>query len=95
MLLKNLIKNTPRYLRYLKIKGLTLDSREVKKGYIFFALKGNKFNGEHYIVEALNKGAGLIICSKNCKFKSNKIPFIKTTKVKDYFHRGKLSHQLF
>ncbi len=84
MLLKNLIKNTPRYLRYLKIKGLTLDSREVKKGYIFFALKGNKSNGEHYIVEAINKGAGLIICSKNCKFKSNKIPFIKTTKVKDY-----------
>ena len=72
MLLKNLIKNPPQNLENLKIKGLALNSKDVKKGFIFFAIKGKKFNGENYINEAIKNGAIIIICSKSCKFKSNK-----------------------
>ena len=45
------------------------DSRKVRKGYIF-ALRGQKTNGEKYI-EAVQRGASVIICSKNCDYKNN------------------------
>ncbi len=84
MLLKNLIKNSPQSLKKLKIKGLALNSKDVKKGFIFFAVKGNKFNGENYINKAIKNGAIIIICSKSCKFQSKKVSIIKTNKVRDY-----------
>ena len=83
MLLKNLIKRFPQNLKNLKIRGLALNSKDVKRGYIFFAIKGSKSNGEKYINQAIKKGASLIICSKNCNFKSKKINLIKTNNVKN------------
>ena len=84
MLLKNLIKNPPKSMEKLKIKGLALNSKDVKKGFIFFAIKGTKFNGESYIDKAIKNGAIIIICSKTCKFKSTKVNIIKTKKVRNY-----------
>ena len=72
MLLKKLIENYPRDLKNLRVAGLTINSKEVKKGYIFFAIKGHKLNGENFIDQAIKKGASLIVCSSKCKFKSNK-----------------------
>jgi UDP-N-acetylmuramoyl-tripeptide--D-alanyl-D-alanine ligase len=37
------------------------DSRNVVQGCLFFALKGEKFNGNEYAAEALNKGAVYVI----------------------------------
>ena len=76
MLLKNLINNFPERKKVV-ITGLSTNSKEVKKGFIFFAIKGNKSNGEKFINEAISKGASVVVCSKNCKFKSNKIIIIK------------------
>jgi len=84
MLLKNLIKNSPKSMKKLKIKGLALNSKDVKKGFIFFAIKGTKFNGENYIHEAIKNGATIIICSNSCKFQSTKVNIIKTKKVRNY-----------
>ena len=84
MLLKNLIKNPPKTMKKLKIKGLALNSKDVKKGFIFFAIKGTRFNGESYIDKAIKNGAIIIICSKTCKFKSTKVNIIKTKKVRNY-----------
>ena len=84
MLLKNLIKNSPKSLQKIEIKGLALNSKDVKKGFIFFAVKGNKFNGENYINKAIKNGAIIIICSKSCKFKSKKVSIIKTKKIRNY-----------
>ncbi len=84
MLLKNLIKNCPKNLQKLKIKGLALNSKDVKKGFIFFAIKGNRSNGENYINQAIKNGASVIVCSKNCKFKRKKINIIKINKIRKY-----------
>ena len=78
MLLKQLIKNSPRAKKNIKIKGLEINSKNVKKGFIFFAIRGNKVNGEKYINEAVKKGANVIICSKKCKYKNKNIVVIKT-----------------
>jgi len=72
MLLKNLINNIPEEKKKITITGLSSNSKEVKKGHIFFAIKGNNFNGEKFIKEAINKGASVIICSKNSNYKNNK-----------------------
>ena len=87
MLLKNLIKNTPRDKKNIIISGLATNSKEVKKNYIFFAVKGNKTNGEKYIKEAIKNGASLIVCSKNCNFKNKKIYVIKTNKIRSFLSK--------
>ena len=46
------------------IKGLTADSREVKKGYLFAALQGSTKNGNTYISEAISRGASAILTSE-------------------------------
>ena len=43
------------------VRALSFDSRDVKHGDIFFALKGIKVNGKDYIAEAKKKGAKLIL----------------------------------
>jgi len=44
-----------------EISSLHLDSREVKEGSVFFAMKGTSLNGTDFIEEARSKGAKLII----------------------------------
>ena len=82
MLLRKLINNLSKDKRNIKIKGLAVNSKEVKKGFIFFAIAGNRINGEKYINEAIDNGAVVIVCSRNCRLKNKKIQFIKTSNVR-------------
>ncbi len=43
------------------VKGITNNSKKVRKDFIFVAIKGKKTNGKKYIQEALNNGACLIV----------------------------------
>ena len=81
MLLKKLIKNLPEKKK-LRIKGLSINSKNISKGFIFFAIRGHKSNGEKFIKEAVTKGAEVVICSKKCKYINNKILVIKTSNIK-------------
>ena len=83
MLLKNLIKFSSKKYNKINISGLAINSKEVRKGFIFFAIKGNNFNGEKYINEAIDKGAIVIICSDKCKFKNNQIAIFKTKNIRN------------
>ena len=44
-----------------EISSLHLDSRDVKEGGVFFAIKGTNLNGMDFIEEARSKGAKLIV----------------------------------
>ncbi len=44
MLLRQLIENLPKEKKNIKIRGLETNSKKIKKGFIFFAIKGNKVN---------------------------------------------------
>ncbi len=83
MLLKKLINNLPENKKKIDIRGLAINSKQVKKNFIFFAIKGHKFNGEKYIKEAISKGATVVVCSKNCKFEHSKLTIIKTSDVRN------------
>ena len=47
------------------IKGCSINSKNIKNGDIFFALKGQEFDGHTFIGEALDNGASLIINDRN------------------------------
>ena len=82
MLLKKLIKNLPSIKKNIIVKGLAVDSKKIKKGFIFFAIRGFKSNGERFIKEAIEKGAIAIVCSKECTFLHQEIPIIKSTNIR-------------
>ena len=73
---KKLIKNCPSKLSNIKVKGLSSDTRKLKKGDLFFALKGSKTNGEKFINQALKKGACAIVSSKEIKGKSKLLKYL-------------------
>ena len=83
MLLKNLIKFKPGNLKLVKISGLALDSRRIKKGNLFFALKGSKLNGEKFINQAIKRGAAAIVCTTRKKVKNYSVPVIKVKNIKE------------
>lgn len=49
------------YALYKTAAGVTTDTRNITEGCIFFALKGDKFNGNTFAEEALKKGAAYSI----------------------------------
>ena len=53
-----------------KINDASINSREIKKNDIFFAIKGKNKNGNLFVKEAFNKGASLAIVNKFSKFKN-------------------------
>lgn len=47
-----------------EVKGVVMDSRLVKKDYLFIASKGERVDGHDYIKEAFKKGALAVVCEK-------------------------------
>ncbi|MEK7803625.1 MAG: Mur ligase domain-containing protein, partial [Deltaproteobacteria bacterium] len=45
------------------INGISTDSRGIKKGELFFALKGPRFDGNKFVRDALSKGASGAVVS--------------------------------
>ena len=58
-----------------KFEGVTCDSRKVKPGYAFVAIKGLQEDGHDYIEEAINNGARIIFAEK--KYPGYNTNFIK------------------
>ena len=58
-------------------KGLQIDSRKVKKGDLFFALKGDKRDRHDYIREAVKTGASVcLIANKKKDLKNTTYAFV-------------------
>ena len=47
--------------RDVEILGLTSDSREVRPGYLFAAIKGSRADGGDFIGDALARGAAAVL----------------------------------
>ena len=82
MFLSNLLKSASKNHRKILAKGISFDSRKVKKDYIFFAIKGNKTSGNKFINDALLNGASAIISNNRIKYKNKKIPLILVKDVR-------------
>lgn len=49
------------YPYYLTHRAVSTDTRQIKPGSLFFALKGERFNGNAFAAEALEKGAAYAV----------------------------------
>jgi len=65
-LLRNLGYASGQRLSELKVEGLAYDSRRVKPNSIFVAIRGEKADGNHYVKQAIDKGA-IAVISENSR----------------------------
>lgn len=61
------------------VRGISIDSRTIRTGDLFIAIKGNRFDGHDFLAEAVKKKAAGVIVEERID-KSVKVPIIK---VKD------------
>ena len=77
MYLGDFIKKLDKKYRKIVISGIAFNSVLVKKNYIFFAIKGAKFDGNKFISDAINKGAKVIVSEKDIKLCNKNIIFLR------------------
>lgn len=65
------------YEIFLQNPSVETDTRKLKKGDIFFALKGPNFNGNQYLEQAISLGASCCVADEETTFKSDKIFLVK------------------
>ena len=79
MLLKNLFADFPfshpENSPHVDIAGIAIDSRAVKPGYLFVAMKGGSFDGHDYIQKAIENGAVAIVGDRELSGLS--VPYIR------------------
>ena len=94
MLLKDYFPNLHKKYYEFNFEGIAFNSKEVKEGYIFFAFKGNKTNGNLFIKDAIKNGSKIIITDKfkTQTFKNN-IIFLKVKNPRNLL--AKLSSKIF
>jgi len=65
------------------LAGLSTDTRKIKKGELFLAIKGDRFDGHSFILDAVAKGAGGVLVQDggitNANFKLPDVSFISVT----------------
>ena len=76
MLLGQLLKSVKKKYKRINIKGISFDSRRVKKKDIFFAIDGSHNSGRKFVSEAILKGASIIISNKKINFIKKNFPLI-------------------
>ncbi len=82
MYLEDYISNIKKKYRKVSLSGIAFDSSKVKKNYIFFAIKGNRFDGNNFIEKAIKKGASVIISEKKLPKKNKDVIFIHTSNIR-------------
>lgn len=67
------------YAAYRHNPSVQTDTRKLKRGDIFFALKGPNFNGNLFAKQALDAGAAYVVVDEDVDFSSNKVFRVKDT----------------
>ena len=69
---------------YSKIffSGITFESSKIKRNNIFFAIKGNNFDGNDFISIAIKRGCKIIVTEKKIKKKFKGILFIYSKNIR-------------
>ena len=77
MYLRNFIKKLDKKYHKIIFSGIAFNSSLVKKNYIFFAIKGNKFDGNNYIQDAIKRGAKVVVSEKKKNFQNKDVIYLK------------------
>jgi len=69
------IVHFPESLSDVAIEGIAIDSRAVKAGYLFVAMKGGSFDGHDFIAKAIENGAVAVVGENNIR--ALKVPYVQ------------------
>jgi UDP-N-acetylmuramoyl-tripeptide--D-alanyl-D-alanine ligase len=64
------------YNIFLQYPSVQTDTRQIKQGDIFFALRGPNFNGNTYVQQAFDAGASYCICDEVSEIKNDNIIYV-------------------
>ena len=73
-LIKDIVNDVNAYPN-IKINGISTNSRAIKKGSMFFAIKGSYHDGHDYIKDAIENKVSAVIANKTLK--NLPVPLIK------------------
>ena len=62
----------------MQVEGITIDSREVKKDFVFVAVKGAGADGHQFIDKAIENGAIAIVCEDLPLVLNDAVVYIQT-----------------
>ena len=82
MLLGNYFRNIKKSYKKFYFSDISFNSSQIKKNNIFFAIRGNKIDGNNYISSAIKNGAKIIITEDNTEGLKNNILYIKVKKIR-------------
>ena len=63
-----------------KAKGLAFNSKEVREGYLFFAVKGTRHDGHDFVEEALKRGALKVVVERDVNVPADRKILVKDTR---------------
>ena len=64
MLLSDYFQNIQSTYKKFFFSGISFNSTEVNKNNIFFAIKGNKVDGNNFLSSAISNGAKIVVTEK-------------------------------
>jgi UDP-N-acetylmuramoyl-tripeptide--D-alanyl-D-alanine ligase len=69
------------------LEGVSIDSRTLSKGNIFFAIKGENLDGHNFVSQAIEKGASLVVIAESkagdfTQIALDSVPFILVSDTK-------------
>ena len=82
MFLGDYFQNINKKYKKFFFSGISFDSKQIKKNYIFFAIKGNNVDGNNFIPTAIKKGSKIIVSERKYNKFKNGILFIQTKNVR-------------
>ncbi len=65
------------------IAGVKIDSRQVKPGYLFVAMKGTQVDGHQFIARAVELGASAILCEDMPETTADGVTYIQVESTED------------
>ena len=68
MILGDYFINIKKNYKKIFFSGISFNSNQIKKNYIFFAIKGNKIDGNNFVSLAIKNGAKIIVTEKKNKW---------------------------
>ena len=65
------------------ITGVDIDSRQVKDGHLFIAMKGTQVDGHRFIPKAIEQGASAVLCEDMPEEKAEGVTYIQVPSTED------------
>lgn len=65
------------------ITGVDIDSRQVKDGHLFIAMKGTQVDGHRFISKAIEQGASAVLCEDMPEEKAEGVTYIQVPSTED------------